>query len=65
MENRLSEILHKKEQCLMDGETLIYLKDGAVIARHNDGETLHEVTTNLQDSKGLDNFLFSIFGDDE
>lgn len=46
-ENRLAQILHKKDQFLSEGETLIYLSENSVIARHHDGETLSEITIDL------------------
>lgn len=63
MENRLSEILHKKDQFLNGDETLIYVKGNTVIARHNDGEVLSEITANLQEEKELIRFLQQTFGD--
>lgn len=42
--NRLSELLHKKDEFLRDSETLIYVCNGEMIARHHDGENLFEVS---------------------
>lgn len=65
MENRLSEILHKKDQFLMGNETLIYVKGNQVVARHNDGETLSEMSMTLKEERQLRDFLWSIYGDEE
>jgi hypothetical protein len=44
--NRLQQLLHNGNEFLLDGETLVYLKDNEVIALHNDGETLTETKGN-------------------
>jgi len=43
MRERLNEILKEKEQYLHDGETIILVKNGEMIAQYNNGEELCEV----------------------
>lgn len=43
MEKRFEDMLYKPEQFLFDGETIIYVNDGKMNIRWNDGETLHSV----------------------
>lgn len=42
--NRLSELLHKKDQFLYDEEIIIYVKDGEMITRYSNGENLIELS---------------------
>lgn len=47
MRERLHEILINKNQFLLDGETIIFIKEGNMIANWNDGESLCEVNGSI------------------
>ena len=53
--NRLSELLHKKDQFLYDEEIIIYVKDGEMITRYSNGENLIEMSGAIEEK--LLNFI--------
>ena len=47
--DRIDELLYSAKQFLHDGETLIYIKDGKLQYKSNDGERLFKVTGNADE----------------
>lgn len=56
---RFYGILDDKKQFLMEGETLILIKNGQMIAQYNDGEDLCEVSGNI--NQELQTFLYWLY----
>lgn len=63
MRKRFYNILKEKEQFLQDGETLILVKNGEMIAQYNNGEKLCEVNGVI--NKRLEWFLDWLYDENE
>ena len=63
MRERLHKILKNKDQFLLNGETIIFIKDGNMIANWSDEEALHEVNGNI--NKRLEWFLDWLYDENE
>jgi len=63
MRERLQEILKEKEQFLQDNETIIFIKNGEMIAQYNNDEELCEVNGVI--NKRLEWFLDWLYDENE
>ena len=63
MRERLYEILKEKEQFLQDGEVIILVKNGEMIAQYNNDEELCEVNGIV--NKRLEWFLDWLYEENE
>jgi len=63
MRERLQEILKDKEQFLQDNETIIFIKNGEMIAQYNNDEELCEVNGII--NKRLEWFLDWLYEESE
>ena len=63
MRERLQEILKEKEQFLQDNETIIFIKNGEMIAQYNNDEELCEVNGII--NKRLEWFLDWLYEESE
>jgi len=63
MRERLYEILKEKEQFLQDGEVIILVKNGEMIAQYNNDEELCEVNGIV--NKRLEWFLDWLYDENE